>query len=147
MPGSSRPVLVIMIMIAAVFWMIGIMNTLSRTIIPYEIEAETVLNIEVHQEHQPGRDDMTRIHTNRRTLRVDPNVAACVKVGDRVTKAAWSRIVTGPDGESCLLGWPRQLRTVVIVPLLVAAGSGGLLLVARRLLRRADENIDARRSG
>lgn len=124
-----------MIMIAVLFWVAGIMITLSRTIIPYGIESETVITVRVRAEHQPGRDDLTQILTNRRTLRVDPNAAACVKAGDRVTKAAWSMIVTGQNGTSCTLGWPRQLRTVVLVPLLVAAGAGGLLLLARRLLR------------
>ncbi|MFC7624496.1 hypothetical protein [Microlunatus sp. GCM10028923] len=137
MSGPGKPVVLAMIMIAVLFWAVGIMITLSRTIIPYGIDAETVITIRVRQEHQPGRDDLTQIMTDRRTLRVDPNAAACVKAGDRVTKAAWSMIVTGPDGTACTLGWPRQLRTVMLVPLLVAAGCGGSLLLARWLLRRS----------
>lgn len=125
-----------MIMIAVLFWAAGIMITLSRTIIPHGIESETVITVRVRQEHQPGRDDLTQILTDRRTLRVDANAAACVRAGDRVSKAAWSRIVTGPDGTTCTLGWPRQLRTVVLVPLLVAVGAGVPLLLARRLLHR-----------
>jgi hypothetical protein len=129
-------VLIMLIMIAVGFWVTAILITLSRTMIPYGYAGETVINVMVHHEHLPGRDDMIMVRTDRRTLRVDPNAADCVKVGDRVTKAAWSRTVTGSSGASCTLGWPKQLRTVVVVPLLVAAGAGGLLLLARLRLRR-----------
>ncbi|WP_152366057.1 hypothetical protein [Microlunatus speluncae] len=125
-----------LIMIAVGFWVIGILITLSRTMIPYGFEAETVRTTAIQQEHQPGRDDMILIRTDRRTLRVDPNAAACVKIGDQLTKPAWSRDIAGPSGATCELGWPKQLRTVVVVPILVAAGCGTYLFLARLLLAR-----------
>jgi len=128
--------MITLIMIAVGFWIAGIMITLSRTMIPYGYEGETVLNVIVHHEHLPGRDDMILIRTDRRTLRVDPNAADCVKAGEQVSKPAWSRTVFSSGGESCTLGWPKQLRTVAIVPLIVAVGAGGLLLLARLRLRR-----------
>lgn len=136
MSRCSKPVVITLIMIAVGFWITGIVITLSRTMIPYGYEGETVINVMVQHEHVPGRDDMILIRTDRRTLRVDPNAADCVRAGEQVSKPAWSRTVIGSGGESCTLGWPKQLRTVAIVPLLVAAGAGGLLLLARRRLRQ-----------
>jgi len=146
--ATSRPVLVLLIMIAVGFWVTGIMITLSRTMIPYGFEAETVQSTAIQQEHQPGRDDMIVIRTDHRTLRVDPNAATCVTIGDQLTKPAWSRNITGSTGSTCVLGWPKQLRTVVVVPILVAAGCGGFLLLARlllarRLLRRSSARDEA----
>lgn len=137
MSATSRRVLVALLLIAVVVWVIGIVVTFNRTVIPYRIDAERVIDVRVFEEHQLGRDDTIQVRLPRRALRVDPNAESCLRVGDRVTKEPWSLTVTSANGTPCTIKWPRQLVAVAGVPPLVAGCAGGLLLLVGWVRRAA----------
>ena len=124
-----------MIIIAGLLWGVALVITFLRTTIPYAFEAETIIAVSVHEEHQPGRDDAIFVRTDRRTLRVDPHSAGCLHRGETVTKPAWSMTVHRSGGPDCTLGPPRQLAAIAAVPIMITVLTGGVLLLGRRFAR------------
>ncbi|WP_152361201.1 hypothetical protein [Microlunatus speluncae] len=129
-------VVVTLAIIAALLWGAAIMITFTRTIVPQSFAAETIMDVSVHEEHQPGRDDAIFVRTDRRTLRVDPSAAACLRRGDTVSKEAWSMTVRRSDAPDCQLEPPLQLAAVAGVPILITVLTGGCLMLGRRISRQ-----------
>ena len=92
--------------------------TFRRSGIPLALDGR-VERIDVRQEKHPGVDDVPIVTIAGREIHLDPKVAAQIRKGDTLSKAAWSAELATPRG-TVQLSTSRDFRRMLIaMPLLV----------------------------
>ncbi len=102
--------------------------TFNRSLIPQSIDGR-VERVEWRYEKHIGLDDVFLLTVGGRTTQIDASLAGAVEQGDRVTKRAFSRTLTTPDGDVTLSPSREFWRMTVAMPLLCVLA---LLLVFHR---------------
>ena len=111
--------------------------TFLRSTIPFELDGR-VNDIVFITEKHPGLDDIFVITIGDRDIRVDPDIAREIDVGDHVRKDAWSTemVISEEDSERALGVQPsRDFNRMVVVMPVIALAVAVLLYLPRPTFR------------
>ncbi len=116
-----------MIAAAVVLFALGnLYATLNRSTIPRSLHG-TVVRLQVVHEKHPGLDDVHLLTLGERTIQVDPELAAHLRVGERVDKDAWSATLSTSSGSIHLSTSKDFHGMVVTMPVLLVVTLAALL--------------------
>ena len=133
---SPRPFLLLLALALCVG---NLTFTFLRSTIPFELDGR-VSDIVFITEKHPGIDDIYVLTVEDRDLRVDPDVAREVEVGDELRKNSWSsEMLIGREGsERTLQIEPsRDFNRMAFVMPIVALAIATLLFARGHGIRRA----------
>ena len=118
----------ILFLLLLIFCGLNLAETLGRSAIPFSLQG-TVRNLEMRREVEPGVDDVHLLTVGNRVLQIDTELAAQLRIGDRISKNGWERSLQTPRGRVRLTLSQDFRGMLVVMPWLLAMG-GALLLSA-----------------
>lgn len=98
--------------------LVNIASTFHRSGIPLALSGR-VERVDVRGEKHPGLDDVHLVTIAGRTTHLDAGVASQLRVGDVVSKGAWSTTIATPRGQVELVLSQDFRRMAVSMPLIL----------------------------
>lgn len=126
MRSRSRALLALTLLCCA----INVAATWHRSLIPVGLDG-TVSAVELRRQERPGRDDVSLLTVDGRTLHVDSAVGTHLVAGEPVRKAPLSTTLSTPGGPLPLRPSADALRMLLAMPLVA-----GIVVATLRRTRR-----------